>query len=144
MQEPNAAPDQPQLVPELLNGRVAEEPIAPKVETAEGPAHMPSVAPSVPHAAAVGTSTLPQSSRKQSTAQSAPFTHHNGPQAGTPPTSPSLANARALDVGDALSYLDAVKMQFSSDPEVYNAFLDIMKEFKTDRCAVAQCSRATG
>ena len=36
-----------------------------------------------------------------------------------------------LKVEDALSYLDKVKFQFSSQPEVYNKFLDIMKEFKS-------------
>jgi histone deacetylase complex regulatory component SIN3 len=32
---------------------------------------------------------------------------------------------------DALSYLDQVKVQFSDHPEVYNRFLDIMKDFKS-------------
>lgn len=40
---------------------------------------------------------------------------------------------RQLNVKDALSYLDQVKMQFSEQPEVYNQFLDIMKEFKSQR-----------
>ena len=31
---------------------------------------------------------------------------------------------------DALTYLDAVKVQFQDKPEVYNHFLDIMKDFK--------------
>eukprot|EP00061_Rhincodon_typus_P012974 g39050.t1 len=34
-------------------------------------------------------------------------------------------------VEDALSYLDQVKMQFGNNPAVYNEFLDIMKEFKS-------------
>uniref|UniRef100_A0A8C2BJ30 Paired amphipathic helix protein Sin3a n=1 Tax=Cyprinus carpio TaxID=7962 RepID=A0A8C2BJ30_CYPCA len=34
-------------------------------------------------------------------------------------------------VEDALSYLDQVKLQFGSHPQVYNDFLDIMKEFKS-------------
>ncbi|RDB29628.1 Paired amphipathic helix protein pst1 [Hypsizygus marmoreus] len=38
---------------------------------------------------------------------------------------------RALNVTDALSYLDAVKVQFQDKPEVYNRFLDIMKDFKS-------------
>lgn len=38
--------------------------------------------------------------------------------------------ARPLNVTDALSYLDAVKNKFSDKPDVYNHFLDIMKEFK--------------
>jgi len=40
-------------------------------------------------------------------------------------------HARQLNVKDALSYLDQVKMQFSQEPEVYNQFLDIMKDFKS-------------
>ncbi|KAI7907495.1 uncharacterized protein BX663DRAFT_424720 [Cokeromyces recurvatus] len=38
---------------------------------------------------------------------------------------------RPLNVKDALTYLDQVKMKFSEKPEVYNRFLDIMKEFKS-------------
>ncbi|KZT74953.1 hypothetical protein DAEQUDRAFT_720143 [Daedalea quercina L-15889] len=49
-----------------------------------------------------------------------------GPQA---PHSPDLS--RPLNVTDALSYLDAVKMQFQDKPDVYNHFLDIMKDFKS-------------
>uniref|UniRef100_A0A8C5GDX5 Paired amphipathic helix protein Sin3a n=1 Tax=Gouania willdenowi TaxID=441366 RepID=A0A8C5GDX5_GOUWI len=36
-----------------------------------------------------------------------------------------------LFVEDALSYLDQVKLQFGNQPQVYNDFLDIMKEFKS-------------
>lgn len=36
-----------------------------------------------------------------------------------------------LKVEDALSYLDQVKFKFSNHPQVYNDFLDIMKEFKS-------------
>ena len=38
--------------------------------------------------------------------------------------------ARPLNVTDALTYLDLVKNRFRERPEVYNQFLDIMKEFK--------------
>lgn len=38
---------------------------------------------------------------------------------------------RQLNVSDALSYLDSVKAQFAEQPEVYNKFLDIMKDFKS-------------
>ncbi|KAI8986626.1 hypothetical protein BD414DRAFT_522337 [Trametes punicea] len=38
---------------------------------------------------------------------------------------------RPLNVSDALSYLDQVKMQFAERPDVYNKFLDIMKDFKS-------------
>ncbi|MFT7818927.1 paired amphipathic helix protein Sin3b [Arapaima gigas] len=36
-----------------------------------------------------------------------------------------------LRVEDALSYLDQVKIRFGNDPGIYNKFLDIMKEFKS-------------
>uniref|UniRef100_A0A673HHK4 Paired amphipathic helix protein Sin3b n=1 Tax=Sinocyclocheilus rhinocerous TaxID=307959 RepID=A0A673HHK4_9TELE len=36
-----------------------------------------------------------------------------------------------LQVEDALSYLDQVKIRFGNDPGIYNKFLDIMKEFKS-------------
>ncbi|GIY36696.1 hypothetical protein CEXT_216131 [Caerostris extrusa] len=36
-----------------------------------------------------------------------------------------------LKVEDALSYLDQVKYKFGNQPQVYNDFLDIMKEFKS-------------
>ncbi|GLB39349.1 putative histone deacetylase (HDAC) interacting [Lyophyllum shimeji] len=39
---------------------------------------------------------------------------------------------RPLNVTDALGYLDAVKVQFADQPNVYNQFLDIMKEFKNE------------
>uniref|UniRef100_A0A3Q3L0I0 Paired amphipathic helix protein Sin3b n=1 Tax=Mastacembelus armatus TaxID=205130 RepID=A0A3Q3L0I0_9TELE len=35
------------------------------------------------------------------------------------------------DVEDALSYLDQVKIRFANEPGIYNKFLDIMKEFKS-------------
>ena len=42
-----------------------------------------------------------------------------------------------LQVEDALSYLDQVKLQFGNQPQVYNDFLDIMKEFKSQRCVIS-------
>lgn len=39
--------------------------------------------------------------------------------------------ADAVEQQDALSYLDQVKVQFSEQPDVYNRFLDIMKDFKS-------------
>ena len=35
-----------------------------------------------------------------------------------------------LNVSDALSFVDSVKLQFAEQPEVYNEFLGIMKDFK--------------
>lgn len=58
------------------------------------------------------------------------------PQTGDSATGPTSAQrspemGRPLNVTDALSYLDAVKVQFQEKPEVYNRFLDIMKDFKS-------------
>ncbi|GJE87693.1 hypothetical protein PsYK624_037760 [Phanerochaete sordida] len=47
------------------------------------------------------------------------------------PRSPDANMARPLNVSDALGYLDAVKHQFQDKPDVYNHFLDIMKDFKS-------------
>lgn len=57
----------------------------------------------------------------------------------TPPQGQAAGGAGAgagsaaprLKVEDALSYLDQVKYQYSDQPQIYNNFLDIMKEFKS-------------
>ncbi|XP_052006215.1 paired amphipathic helix protein Sin3a-like isoform X2 [Xyrauchen texanus] len=51
----------------------------------------------------------------------------------TPASAPTLGQQQfqRLKVEDALSYLDQVKLQFGNQPQVYNDFLDIMKEFKS-------------
>ncbi|KII91290.1 hypothetical protein PLICRDRAFT_105502 [Plicaturopsis crispa FD-325 SS-3] len=48
-----------------------------------------------------------------------------------PEPQPTAQMDRPLNVSDALTYLDAVKVQFSDQPDVYNHFLDIMKDFKS-------------
>ena len=48
------------------------------------------------------------------------------PEGASPPGS-----LRPLNVKDALSYLELVKVKFSDKAEVYNQFLDIMKDFKS-------------
>uniref|UniRef100_A0A8C2AAA0 Paired amphipathic helix protein Sin3a n=1 Tax=Cyprinus carpio TaxID=7962 RepID=A0A8C2AAA0_CYPCA len=72
--------------------------------------------------------------------------HHHGPAVqpvgqghshATPTPGPAPAPTlgqqqfQRLKVEDALSYLDQVKLQFGNQPQVYNDFLDIMKEFKS-------------
>lgn len=49
----------------------------------------------------------------------------------TPPTSNGAVQFQRLKVEDALVYLDNVKSKFGDQPQVYNDFLDIMKEFKS-------------
>ena len=46
-------------------------------------------------------------------------------------SAPAQQQFQRLKVEDALSYLDQVKFKFSNQPQVYNDFLDIMKEFKS-------------
>jgi len=61
----------------------------------------------------------------------------SGPPSSPPPPGfegRSDAEGRPLNVTDALSYLDAVKKQFEDKPDVYNNFLDIMKDFKSQAC----------
>ncbi len=52
------------------------------------------------------------------------------------PTQPLQAQSR-LTTNDALSYLRDVKNRFADNKEVYDTFLEIMKEFKAARCVRA-------
>ncbi|XP_034946100.1 paired amphipathic helix protein Sin3a isoform X2 [Chelonus insularis] len=74
------------------------------------------------------------------TAAPSPVKVHSSSAAPLPPTPPggsvstgggSQQQFQRLKVEDALSYLDQVKYKFSDQPQVYNDFLDIMKEFKS-------------
>ncbi|XP_018902629.1 paired amphipathic helix protein Sin3a [Bemisia tabaci] len=59
---------------------------------------------------------------------------HRGASTPTPTPSsmgPQQQQFQRLKVEDALSYLDQVKYKFGNQPQVYNDFLDIMKEFKS-------------
>lgn len=78
----------------------------------------------------------PPSSRPRSPITSQPSTTENRVPTPTPT---SQAENRPLNVTDALTYLDAVKIQFQDKPEVYNKFLDIMKDFKSQMCAHSIC-----
>ena len=68
------------------------------------------------------------------------------PQSSTPTslkasTTHSSGDAnRPLNVSDALNYVDAVKNQFQNNPDVYNNFLEIMKDFKSQRCVLLHLS----
>ncbi|XP_014799772.1 PREDICTED: paired amphipathic helix protein Sin3a-like, partial [Calidris pugnax] len=92
-------------------------------------------------------SAVPQSSGSHGPAIAAVHSghHHTAPvqphgsqvvQSHAHPTPPAVPvqgqqQFQRLKVEDALSYLDQVKLQFGSQPQVYNDFLDIMKEFKS-------------
>ncbi|XP_004066908.1 paired amphipathic helix protein Sin3a [Oryzias latipes] len=56
---------------------------------------------------------------------------HVHPSAPITSTPGQQQQFQRLKVEDALSYLDQVKLQFGNQPQVYNDFLDIMKEFKS-------------
>ncbi|KAJ2968924.1 hypothetical protein NUW58_g10111 [Xylaria curta] len=51
--------------------------------------------------------------------------------AGSAGTNGALQQGQQPILNDALSYLDQVKVQFADQPDVYNKFLDIMKDFKS-------------
>lgn len=64
--------------------------------------------------------------------------HKGTPTGGNPNMNPQVGAAGPqpqppprLKVEDALSYLDQVKYQYADQPQIYNNFLDIMKEFKS-------------
>ena len=46
-------------------------------------------------------------------------------------TGTGSAQFQTLNVGASLSYLDKVKYKFPNQPELYDKFMDIMKEFKS-------------
>ncbi|SCU81790.1 LAMI_0B07690g1_1 [Lachancea mirantina] len=73
-----------------------------------------------------GPATLPEVSSPQSFQGS--LLNPRGPLG---PDSTQDLSYRPLNVKDALSYLEQVKFQFSNRPDVYNHFLDIMKDFKS-------------
>ena len=90
------------------------------------------------HATLIGPS--PQSGHPNATFPT-PYAVMNTPNASQDPQLAMLSQtattatmtdsaARPLNVTDALTYLDLVKNRFRERPEVYNQFLDIMKEFK--------------
>jgi paired amphipathic helix protein Sin3a len=56
---------------------------------------------------------------------------NNAAQAPAPAGPVTLGPGQQPILNDALSYLDQVKVQFQDQPEVYNQFLDIMKDFKS-------------
>lgn len=88
----------------------------------------------MPVAAAPLSGGKPQSMPLSATSHNAMRTTGASPPSATlqePQQQPSPSNFQRLKVEDALSYLDLVKYKFGSKPQVYNDFLDIMKEFKS-------------
>ncbi|XP_030387063.1 uncharacterized protein LOC115633731 isoform X2 [Scaptodrosophila lebanonensis] len=79
--------------------------------------------------------TTAQQTQPPLASQTPPAQPPNGPGSGgggsTPPQGQSGNATPRLKVEDALSYLDQVKYQYADQPQIYNNFLDIMKEFKS-------------
>ncbi|KAE8617323.1 hypothetical protein XENTR_v10009034 [Xenopus tropicalis] len=149
LDEPEAAayPPQPRRITESFahTHRV----LAPAPPTYEPPPDSMQPTAGIQYSVAPGyqVSTVPQSSGGHGQASltavhgshhhSTPVPSHGGPAVqshahSTPPAAPAQGQQfQRLKVEDALSYLDQVKLQFGSQPQVYNDFLDIMKEFKS-------------
>lgn len=77
----------------------------------------------------IGAESVPSSATVTSSVTNTP--HEQQPssyaeQKGNP-------NYKPLNVKDALYYLDLVKLQFRNQTDVYNNFLDIMKDFKSQK-----------
>lgn len=91
------------------------------------------------HDSLTGASSRPRSRPTSTKPEPVPVENGNGNGNPTVTASNSAqsngnGNNRPLNVTDALSYLDAVKVQFHDKPDVYNNFLDIMKDFKSQMC----------
>ncbi|SPQ18333.1 7f40f6cf-cb5a-48eb-956d-18c86878a74f [Thermothielavioides terrestris] len=63
--------------------------------------------------------------------QQLPFGSSMGPGHAMPAGPGGMPQGQQPILNDALSYLDQVKVQFHEQPDVYNRFLDIMKDFKS-------------
>ena len=51
----------------------------------------------------------------------------------------TAVQGRQLCQADALNYLDAIKEESQDQPDIYNHFLDIMKDFKKQLCVKLFC-----
>ena len=46
---------------------------------------------------------------------------------------PFNSSAQSMQLNDAFAYLDRVRAEFADQPEIYNKFLQVMREFKSNR-----------
>jgi paired amphipathic helix protein Sin3a len=156
-QTPPAQPPSPPLAAAQLSVEAQVSPAAEAMQdvTMAADAAPPSASSTpAPVAAAAGASAVqediarPRSGEGDTSADEgrkrkpAPTSYPAQLQAQQPPTrfarpgsgqaDPDEQQQRALKVEDALTYLDKVKTQFGDQPQVYNQFLDIMKNFKAE------------
>ncbi|ORY91047.1 hypothetical protein BCR43DRAFT_463715 [Syncephalastrum racemosum] len=71
----------------------------------------------------------PYDSNREKPFLSSPHTPRHHPASST--SGSESGGYRPLNVRDALTYLDQVKVRFQAQSDVYNHFLDIMKDFKS-------------
>jgi paired amphipathic helix protein Sin3a len=59
--------------------------------------------------------------------------HQSGPPAPPPQQQQQQQQQQQkMELHDAFAYLDRVKAEFADQPDVYNRFLQIMREFKAN------------
>ncbi len=86
------------------------------------------------HDSLAGASVHPRSRATSIKPDPSPTENGSGNEIPAPPAASDSVQGngsngnRPLDVTDALSYLDAIQAQFRDEPDVYNHFLDIMKD----------------
>lgn len=57
-------------------------------------------------------------------------------ETSTSPIAPATATTpttQSMQLNDAFAYLDRVRAEFADQPEIYNKFLQVMREFKSNR-----------
>lgn len=85
---------------------------------------------------------LPSSAGRMLSPTFGPVPHAYGPVGMTtsqgyhasapPPSSQPAPGSQKMELHDAFAYLDRVKAEFADQPDVYNRFLQIMREFKAN------------
>lgn len=101
------------------------------------PSHLPPLgAPNGPANIFAGGPVQPAQTQQIQSNLLAPY-NANAPSQPTSQQQQNMGSSQGQGPGqqpilnDALSYLDQVKVQFGDHPDVYNRFLDIMKDFKS-------------
>lgn len=131
--QPSQQPQQPQVQPPLAQGfqsQAAPPPVAAAAQPQQSQQHAPETqhSPNAPNSAHGGS---PREGDADADAQEQGTRALQGIPAGVMSRTSTSNAYRPLNVKDALSYLDQVKIQFYNQADVYNNFLDIMKDFKS-------------
>jgi paired amphipathic helix protein Sin3a len=140
MDRPPPLPTQPTVADQPAESVAADRPLQP-TPTPQAPQQPPATTRLPSPVLAPAPQPLPQGalmsvegSPKPASPNSKPKTPMPpAPAQGEGPTDQSPGSSRPLNVTDALGYLDAVKNEFHDRPDVYNRFLDIMKDFKSQK-----------